>query len=58
MIDLIYNFINDVLIGDSTIPGKQQLAVLLTFVVIILFFFLLIKLMVWTFRSANPKIRR
>ena len=58
LVDLIYDFINNVLIGDSTLPGKTQLATLLTYTTIILFFALLVKLIKWIFNYVNPKIRR
>lgn len=50
MADLIYNFIRNVLIGtDSTIPGADDLAVILTWTVITLFIVILIKLIKWVF---------
>ena len=58
MVDIIYDFINNILIGDSTLPGKEQLATLLTYTTIVLFFIVLVKLIKWIFNSVNPKIRR
>jgi len=58
MIDIIYNFINEVLFGNSTIPGKTELATLLTFATMILIFFVLVKLVNWAFYVVKPKIRR
>lgn len=58
MIDLIYNFIRNVLIGaDTTISGADDLALLLSFAAIILIFFILIKLIVWVFRVASGSVR-
>lgn len=58
MIDLIYNFIRNTLIGaESTIQGADDLALLLSFATIILIFFVLVKLVVWCFRMASGNIR-
>lgn len=58
MIDLIYNFIRNVLIGaDTTISGADDLALLLSFASIIIIFFVLIKLIVWVFRIASGSVR-
>lgn len=58
MIDIIYNFIRNTLIGaDSTIQGADDLALLLSFAAIILAFFVLVKLIVWAFRVASGSIR-
>lgn len=56
MIDLLYNFINDTLLGNSTLPGKEELATLLTYTSIILIFFVLVKLIKWAFNIV-PKAR-
>lgn len=54
MIDLIYNFILNVLIGqDTTIAGAEDLATLLTFATIIMVFFVLVKLVFWCFNIVN-----
>lgn len=59
MIDLLYNFINNTLLGESTLPGKEELATLLTYTSIILIFFVLIKLVKWAFNIVQmPRIRR
>ncbi len=59
MIDLLYNFINDTLLGNSTLPGKEELATLLTYTSIILIFFVLVKLVKWAFNIVpKPRIRR
>lgn len=53
MIDLIYNFIWDVLLQNSTLVGAQDLAVLLTYTVIILIVFVLIRLTIWCFNLGR-----
>ena len=58
MVDLIYNFIDNVLFGNSTIQGKAELVILLTFASMILIFFVLVKLINWAFFIVKPKIRR
>lgn len=51
MVDLIYDFIRNTLIGEnSTLNGADNLALLLTWAVIIAFFFVLIRLVVWAFQ--------
>ena len=50
MIQIIYNFIRNYLIGETTIPGADDLANLLTFATIICFFFVLVRLVVWAFQ--------
>ncbi len=45
---IIYNFLIDTLI-DTSIPGAENLAVLLTWTFIVLFFFAIFKLSVWMF---------
>ena len=49
MIDVIYNFIRNVLIGETTIQGADNLALLLTWTVIILLVVVLIRLIMWAF---------
>ena len=49
MIQLIYNFIRNVLIGETTMTGADDLATLLTYTTIVCFFIILIKLVVWAF---------
>lgn len=58
MIDLIYNFIYNILIGENTtIQGADTLAVLLTFAAIVLIFFVLVKLIVWVFNVGAGRWR-
>ena len=50
MIDLIYNFIRNNLIGqNSTIAGADDLALLLTWITIVFLFCCLVKLVSWAF---------
>lgn len=49
MIDLIYDFILNYLLGNPNFDGATQLATLLTYTTIVLFFFILIRLVVWAF---------
>lgn len=49
MIELIYNFILNNIIGDTQLKGVDDLALLLTYTVIVIFFALLVKLVVWCF---------
>ena len=50
MIDLIYNFIRNNLIGqNSTITGADDLALLLTWITIVFLFCCLVKLVSWAF---------
>ena len=49
MIDLIYDFVRYTLIGNTTITGADDLAVLISFAIILLISFVLIKLVVWCF---------
>lgn len=48
MLDLIYNFIYNTFLGDSTIAQKEELALLMTFATIILTFFCLVRLVSWS----------
>lgn len=58
MIDLVHNFILNVLIGENTtIRGAEDLAVMLTWTTLILIFFVLVKLVVWCFGLGNGKNR-
>ena len=58
MIDLIYNFIYNILIGENTtIQGADTLAVLLNFASIVLIFFVLVKLIIWVFNIGAGRWR-
>lgn len=51
MIDIIYDFIRNTLIGaESTLSGADNLALLLTWAVLIGLFFILVRLVVWAFQ--------
>ena len=52
MIDLIYDFILNTLLGNPEFTGATELATLLTYTTIVLFFFILIKLTTWAFGFA------
>ena len=50
MVDIIYDFIRNTFIGEtSSISGADNLAILLTWVVIVLIFFLFVRLAMWAF---------
>lgn len=53
MFDLIYNFILNTLLGNSTNAAAQDVATLLTFASFVLIYFCLVKLIVWVFRLGN-----
>lgn len=55
MIQLIYDFIRDVLIGETTMTGADDLATLLTYTTIVCFFIILVKLVVWAFNLGSGK---
>lgn len=54
MVDIIYNFIYEVLIGQTQLQGAQELALMLTYTIIILFVFVLVKLVIWCFNIVKP----
>lgn len=49
MIDVLYSFIRNTLIGETTISGADNLALMLTWFTLIMFFILLIRLVMWAF---------
>lgn len=55
MIEEIYNFILNNLIGDTQLKGVDDLALLLTYSVIVVCFWLLVKLVVWVFTIPTRK---
>ena len=55
MIQLIYDFIRNVLIGETTMQGADDLATLLTYTTLICMFIILIKLVVWAFNLGSGK---
>lgn len=60
MIDIIYNFIRNDFIGESsTIAGADTLALIMTWSVIVMIFFIFVKLVMWAFNVSfkNRKYR-
>lgn len=57
MYDLIYNFIYNVLMANSSAPGVQEVSALLTYTAMVLIFFVLIKLIIWAFRVGSGRNR-
>ena len=55
MIQLIYDFIRNVLIGETTMQGADDLATLLTYTALVCMFIILIKLVVWAFNLGSGK---
>lgn len=55
MIQLIYDFIRNVLIGETTMQGADDLATLLTYTTLVCIFIILIKLVVWAFNLGSGK---
>ena len=55
MIQLIYDFIRNVLIGETTMQGADDLATLLTYTTLVCMFIILIKLVVWAFNLGSVK---
>lgn len=50
MVDIIYNFIRNDFMGQSTtIPGADNLAILITWTIIVLMVFLFVRLAMWAF---------
>lgn len=58
MVDTIYDFIRNDLMGNTTISGADNLALLLTWTLIVIIFFLFIKLGMWAFNLATNWTRR
>lgn len=60
MVDILYNFIRNDLMGQTTITGADNLALLLTWTVIICVFMLFIRLAMWAFYLLfnRRKLRR
>ena len=53
MVDLIYNFILNDLIGSGTMPNSELLATLLTWASIILIFGALVRFVIWLFKCVS-----
>lgn len=58
MVDLIYNFIYNTLMGAPNFEGASTLAVLLTYSVIVMIFLSFIKLITWAFGVSFRWTRR
>lgn len=56
MIDIIYEFIRNTLIGqNTTLQGADNLALLLTWAVLVGMFFLLVRLVTWAFQFTYKR---
>lgn len=53
MIDLLYDFMLNNLIGNSTIPNAELMATLLTYASIILIFGALVRFVMWLFKCVS-----
>lgn len=53
MVNLLYDFILNDLIGDSTLPNTELLATLLTWTSIILIFGALVRFVIWLFKCVS-----
>lgn len=58
MVDIIYNFIRYDLIGETSITGADNLAVLLTWAVIVASFLVMVRLVLWAFYLVKNSIYR
>lgn len=58
MVDIIYNFIRNDLMGTTAIDGADNLALLLTWAVIIVTFLLFVKMVFWAFNVAFWRVKR
>ena len=56
MVDLIYDFIRNSLIGDTTLAGADNLALLLTWAVIVGSFLVMVRLVLWAFYIVKNSI--
>lgn len=53
MIDLLYDFMLNNLIGNSSIPNAELMATLLTYASIILIFGALVRFVMWLFKCVS-----
>lgn len=62
MVDLIYDFIRNTLMGNTSMSGADNLAILLTWTTIVMAFILFIRVTMWAFylvrNAINGKRRR
>lgn len=57
MVDLIYDFIRNTLMGNTTMTGADNLAILLTWSTIIMAFCLFVRVVMWAFYLVRNSIR-
>lgn len=57
MVNIIYDFIRNDLIGETTMTGADNLALLLTWSVIVVAFFVMVRLVMWAFYLVANSIR-
>ena len=53
MVDLIYDFILNNLIGSTNIPNAELMATLLTWACLVLIFGCLVRFVVWLFKCVS-----
>lgn len=58
MVDILYNFLRNDLIGNTTLPGADNLALLLTWAVIVGSFLVMVRLVLWAFYLVKNSIYR
>ena len=56
MVDILYNFIRNDLIGNTTLSGADNLALLLTWAVIVGCFLVMVRLVLWAFYLVKNSI--
>lgn len=56
MVDIIYDFIRNSLIGETTISGADNLALMLTWAVIVFAFVLFVRITMWAFYLVRNAI--
>lgn len=57
MVDLIYDFIRNTLMGNTEMSGADNLAILLTWSTIIMAFCLFVRVVMWAFYLVRNSIR-
>lgn len=56
MVDIIYDFIRNSLIGNTSMTGADNLALLLTWTTIVMAFILFIRVTLWAFYLVKNSI--
>lgn len=56
MVDLIFDFIRNTLIGETTMSGADNLAILLTWTTIVFAFILFVRVVMWAFYLVKNSI--